>query len=337
MSRYMLCVASDTTPSNVLRKLISQAARAGLSTDIFLLDGNPRFVNPSSIETKVRNSDIVVIGMSSASTCEVEVEAARWCVKLNKRFGFFADTHGAWRREQFAEFRLKANFLMVVSDDEQLAALTTWPVTKITTTGNPQWAAYFEPTDREAARALLPALSNEFVVFAPGTKDKEHNLTVWRALIRAADMVRHHLIVLSRHPGDTTDHAEYFELQILAKSTGVRMLWFDGKSEELLPGVDVVINGTSLRTFALAQLIPVIDYFEESSQDWLERDIGTRYGYFYDSGAVIDVYEETWVDLAAALNVVRQYPTILRSKQSMAVTRLNEQESLARMLEAALG
>jgi hypothetical protein len=332
----LLCVAHDTTPSKALRMLISHAAESGFSTDFILLDGGS-ILGPSlfGLEEKVKNADVVVIGMSSEQNAGVEIDAARFCLTHRKRFGFFADAHGAYRRDHFAEFRLKANFVLVVSEDEMIAATTTFPAAQVTATGNPQWATYFEPKDRDQARALVHANERQYVVFAPGTKDPDHNITVWKATIRAAGLHwENRLVVLSRHPGDKAEQERYAHLTTIAEAHHVQLYWYDGTGDDLLPGVDLVINGTSLRVHALAQLIPVIDYFEDSSQDWLKKDTGSWFGYFYDSGAVLDIYNETWVELATAMLIIADNPTILRSHQSTAVRRMSAQESLAAMLGA---
>jgi hypothetical protein len=334
MATKLLVVGHDAAPSRALRKLVNHAFDNGYSTDFVLLEaGTISAPSEHSLEVKVKNADVVVIGMSTPEeNAAIEIAAAHLCMRHGKPFGFYADTHGAYTRKHFKQFAQYAHLVFVVSDDDVGWAEKHFPNANIVITGNPLWADYFKPASREEARALMQALPNEYVVLAPGTKNATHNKTVWSATIKAAGMLKNRFVVCARHPGDKTSNDEYDYLVQLGNEHGVRVSFFSGSTDRCVPGADLVINGTSVRIHALARLIPVIDYFERSSQDWLEKDTGSRTGYFYGSRAVIDVYDETWEDLAGAMNILQDNPTMLRSFQSTTVPHISERDSLDAML-----
>jgi hypothetical protein len=337
MPRTVLLAAYDTTPKHVFQLLCRHLQEDGNTILPWL--GTEQINHPAmqhAMRDAVEKCDTALIGMSSLNNAALEMQIAAMCKALGKPFGFFSDTHGAFTREWFAEFRSTARFLLVVSDDEVGYASKLFSGAKVAVTGNPLWAAYFSPASRDDARRAIGVSEHEYLVLAPGTKDKLHNCTVWEATIRAASTLKNRVVVLAKHPGDKNLSNVYEFLQPLGLELGVRTLWFVGSSDAVVPGADLVINGTSIRTHALARLIPVIDYYESTSQDWLEKDIGSRTGHFYGSGAVMDVYNESWEELAAAMHALSQYPTSLRSFQATAVKRVDQKESLAAMLNAII-
>ncbi len=277
-------------------------------------------------------ADIALIGMSTPEkNAEIEIAAARECIRLGKPFGFYADAHGAWTRPHFAEFREKASFVFVVADEP--GTMKMWPNARIIKTGNPLWAQYFKPVDRKAAREAMSAFDQDFVILCPGTKNRTHNLLVWNAVIQAAKGIHTAQVVLSPHPGDKTDPMIYQDLAQLAAQDAVCVDIPRNKTDELVPGADVVINGTSVRVHAIARGIPVIDYYEPLSQTWLENDTGKSRSYFADSGAVLGLYgkQASWPALASLFDKVARDPKLLQKGQEGIVENVSQHEMLERM------
>lgn len=334
----VLVVAHDLTPSRALRKLIPHIASrtARPRVDSVLLDGGS-IPPPSdtSLEEKVRDADIVVVGMSTPNS-EIEVRASQLCATLKKTFGYFADTHGAEQRAAFTPFRNLAHFVFVVGESEIKRTQSLFPNASVLATGNPLWADFFAPADRSAIRSALGIDATTFTILAPGTKNMTHNMCVWIPLVYAANRMRYDgrldpvRILLSPHERDATPYESYLTLCDLARGLGLTVeVVKDGNA--VLPGVDAVINGTSLRSHAVARRIPVVDYYETLSQVWLERDTGSRETYYSKIGASIGVFGKSWVELTEALRSVRENPRMLLERQTDAIPARTESEMLDSM------
>ncbi len=334
----VLAVAHDLAPSRALRKLIDHIAQAPghAQTDFVLLNGGT--IPPPSDETlkaKVRNADIVVIGMSTPNAT-VEVRASQLCTIHKKVFGYFADTHGAENRVAFAWFREQANFVFVVGESEIGPVREIFPKAMVLATGNPLWAEFFVPRDRLTIRRAFRLRSATFAVLAPGTKNMSHTMGVWIPLVHAAHRMRVDIrfepvkLFLSPHPRDSTPRDAYATLCDLAAGLHVDVSLVDD-ADAFLPAADVVINGTTLRSHAVARRIPVIDYYEPLSQVWLKRDTGSSETYYSKIGASIGIFGKDSCELADALRHIRTQPTLLIDRQTDAIPARTESEMLDSM------
>ncbi len=328
-------VSHDKAPTNTFRLLSAHMAASGYACDSLLLDAGTALAPSGSLDDLVSKSDSLLIGMSTpAKNSCVEIEAAEACIRAKKPFGFFADTHGAWTRPHFAHLRSHAQFLFVVNNDEANRAKDLFPTARIVATGNPLWGTFFEAANRDVARDLMQGTKYERIILAPGTKNPVHNTIVWSAAIHAASRIKNHAVVLAKHFGDKTPDEIYQWFVHFGKKLSVRVMLTSLPPDHLVPGADCVVNGTSVRVHAIARRIPVIDYYEPLSQEWLDDDTGSHYGYFSDSGAVIGVYGSLWMDLLQALRRVQANPNLLVDDQVKAVEKVQTIVVLDRMQSA---
>jgi hypothetical protein len=336
MARFGL-VGHDKAPTSAFRLLSAHIEASGHACRSHLLDAGTASAPNEGLAELVATCDSLLIGMSTpAKNAAAEISAAETCIAARKPFGFYADTHGAWTRPHFEHLRSRTEFLLVVNSDEADRARTLFPRARINVTGNPLWGAFFEPADRNASRKIVGALESEHIVLAPGTKNPMHNTIVWSAVVQAASRLENHAVVLAKHFGDNTPDDVYRWYVHFGSKLNTRVVLTSHPPDDLVPGADRVVNGTSVRVHAIARRIPVIDYYEPLSQEWLDDDTGSRFSYFRDSGAVLGVYGSHWVELLQALRRLRSNPNLLVASQIGAVEKVQTTDVLDRMLSALI-
>lgn len=344
MPHTVLLVGHDAAPTRAFSKLGAYLREDNINVKTILLDrGTVPAPDRAAIEHVARQCDVVLIGMSTPKkNAAVECIAADICRELRVPYGFYSDTHGAWTRKHFERLLDEASFLMVVSEEERARAKQSLTGLRINVsyTGNPLWNEFLRPADKNRARALVDIRDGEFFILAPGTKSAMHNFASWTALIQAtAQQRRHCRVVLSLHPGDPTPVSAYEQLVEFGAALYTDVVITDSridehlKSDALLPGADLVVNGTSARVHAVARRIYAIDYFEPLSMEWHTKDTGEPTSYLADVGAVRGLYGETWTDLAKAISEAIENPGALRSAQEGAVTIIPESDVFAKMYE----
>lgn len=334
MNNRILLVGHDVAPTRAFGLLANHLHHSGVSVETIVCGGG-KILPPSTeeLEQIVTRADIVLIGISfPAENADIEIATGRLAMELGKPFGFYADTFGAWNREWFREFRLYASFLFVINKDEAERARNVFPNASITATGNVLWSDYFNPADRAAVRAEIGANDGEFVILAPGCKEAVINIGLWTSVIEAARGTSWK-VLLTKHPGDKTPDDIYAPLLHYAKGMEVSAQWAEKKADDIVPGVDAVVDLCgSVGIHAIARRIPVIDFFGELSKQWLFEATGSRKSFRAIAGA------STWVEngSAATLRSAFTRGRTLHEAQEKFLPEAKKGEALKRMAQALL-
>ncbi len=351
MDKRVLLVAHDIAPSNAF--LLLRTALTNVGADVKGVILNTGKNEPPSRETLdqwVEESDVVLIGLSSpAKNAAAEILAATQATSHGTTYGFYADTFGAWQRAWFAPFREHASVLFVLNEKERERAQTLFPTATIVASGNPMWEEYFRPAYAAEARAKAGARESDFVIVAPGTKNPVVNMKLWLDTIDAAypftETERQPLVLLAKHPGDKTSQDVYAPLLEFGNKSGMRVVMPEIRTDELVPGCDVVVHGgtASVAIHAACRRIPIIDLTQGFlMQEWLKRELGLLH-------TEINVAEASW---EAASTVALGYHLAcvhsalmgakadvaaverLRTSQQRMIPSLTPGAAIARMVEA---
>jgi|GEM_PF-2512050 len=351
MDKRVLLVAHDIAPTNAFLLLREALTKVGADVKSVILNAG-RNEPPSRdvLDGLVEDSDIVLVGLSSpAKNAAMEILAATQAVSHGTSLGFYADTFGAWQRAWFAPFREEASILFVLNDKERERAHSLFPLATIVASGNPMWEAYFNPADASEARAKAGASEKDFVVLAPGTKNVVVNMRLWLDAIDAAfpftETERQPIVLLAKHPGDKTPPDVYAPLLEFGNKSGMRVAMPDCRTDDLVPGCDVVVHGgtASVAIHAACRRIPIIDLTQGFlMQEWIKRELGLLH-------TEINVAEASWeagsiyalgnhlACIHAALNGEKtsiEAVERLRSSQRAMIPSLTKGVAIARMLEA---
>ena len=337
-------VAHDRAPTAAFELLRERFAKEGHVVLDALLDGDAsRMPHEGALESGIENADIVIVGMSTPEkNADVELRAASRANALGKPFGFYADAHGVFTRRHFATFGESASFLFVVNESELKRAKRLFPVAgnlgNIFPTGNPVWAEYFQPADKGLARTLLGSRGEEeFIVLFPGDKNGAYNVTTLGAVIESVAMMEgnfHRAVIFAPHPRDPTPHCVYEEIIALGNKLAVRVAISGEKTDEILVGANVVVNGVSVQVNAFAKGVPVIEYYSPLGQAFNESEMGSTRRAFADSGALIPIYSGIPSELADAFGNVRRSPLHLQEAQRRVMPVAKQEEVLDRMMRA---
>src|SRR5262245_60521345 len=143
-------VARDIAPSNAFEKLKQALIAAGHAVNALLGMGKPPTFGKSDIEAAMKESDIVVVGMSSSKElAEPEIAACTFAWAAGKPFGFYGDTfhcheragEGCW----FAPFAEGVSFFFAINEGEADSARKLFVNAQCVATGNPMWESYGTP------------------------------------------------------------------------------------------------------------------------------------------------------------------------------------------------
>ena len=251
MAHQILFVAYDQGPRRAL-SIVAEKLVASV-----VADGAENF--PSS-------ADAVVIGLSSPLNAGVEYAAAHFASTRTIPLVVFSDTFGAWRREWFADIRKQAKLLFVSSDDEVKEASVLFPHATVIAVGNPMWDEYLLPPafNRADARESI-GVSQEHVVFLPGTKNFGRNSEMLYSLLGAVNAIPggkrdQVLVVYGKHPGDKNDACEYESVSRNFAKVAFRLLPEHLRADDIIAGLDVVAHpaNSSVGLHALMCGIPVV-------------------------------------------------------------------------------
>jgi hypothetical protein len=311
-----------------------------------LLNGGKVSAPTGGILPLIQQCDGVLLGMSSPATnAGLELVAGRMALDHKKPLAFLADAFSAWKRPWFDDLKPYVSLLFVVNEAEATEAKLTYPHTKIVACGNPEWAKYFEPADRNASRGLVDANKSEIVVLIPFIKD-------WGVNIDKATMALHAIAsmsapngyraVINLHPGDKAT-LEAYQHELGRFVGGPFQVVFSKESADaLIPGADVVMGpSTSASIHAMARGIPLIDVMSRTIRAWVMQDIGSDKTYASQNGGSIEVVSSSTLSIllhtlakgtgAGSISLAR-----MREKQPLLVPRFKADQVLKTMTDALL-
>lgn len=279
----VVLLAHDVAPSQALKMIEKELMTRDLSVWSYLGNGGEITADPSDIAATIRNSDVVLLGMSSSEKLATEeIAAAEAALEHRTPYGFYADIYKCVRRPWFERVREGASFVFVINSDEATAARELFPNAKVVISGNPLWEDFFMPKrPREEVREKLEVASDETMVLCPGGKSAVVNILHWGGVIEALSDLstdpKHWKIFLALHPGDKTPPDFYQDLvthsRVPAKIVAKEFL----SSSEMLSGCDLVIESCSTIGIEAACLRkPVISYLSEIALGRLEKGSGSR-------------------------------------------------------------
>lgn len=292
-------VANDVAPSEAFRRL-----NEVLPATTFLNRGQKDPLDQNAAIEAVKGADFVLLGMSNPATnAAVEIAVAEAARSAGIPFGFYSDIFGAFNRKWFEHLRLDADLVFVIAPGRDVErAQKVFPNAKVVCSYNPLWEDYFVPADPAEARALIAATDEEFIILTPGEKHAVNNIMLWGATIEAAAEVASSStpvrVIVGPHPGDTKTPPEiYAPLVELGNELGFKVMMTPQgvKNDQIVPGLTnrgaIVQRGnSSLGIHGICRRVPVIDYYGPLSQRLHSRGSGDAHGYFYKTGAVIDLY-----------------------------------------------
>ncbi len=264
----ILLVARDLAYTGALGSLAEYLKAAEKPPATLFLEKNS-LPSDTDLRRMVGSADTLVLGFStSPQNAEMEIAAARLAIHQGKKLGFFVDTLGAEAREWFTEFRQHVSFLFVPDERTRkgIEAGGLYPNTELVVTGNPTDAKYFAPVDCTTARALVGAEPDEHLIVISGTKRFESTTFPARAVVGAAHALHLTLgwkfrVVLCVHPGDERTAESYGGHLPELRGVCVKIMKEKGLLDRLIPGANLVVNGTSGGRHANARRVPRLGYF----------------------------------------------------------------------------
>src|SRR3989344_292805 len=165
-------IGRDAAPSKAFGRVAEELEKRDVECAAFLGGGKPITASNEQILANIKVSNFVMIGMSSSSElAKEEVLAATAASALGIPLGFYSDTFGSYQRPWFQEFRAKASLLLVLNEQEKVAAQELYPNAEVAVAGNHEWEdACFPRLSREEVREKLGVTEDETLVFLPGHK-----------------------------------------------------------------------------------------------------------------------------------------------------------------------
>lgn len=289
-------VARDVAPSQALRMVADTLTFSNFGfgpiapqmneQHLFLGSGKQLMVSEDEIAGAIRNSDVVLVGMSSSEELSrLEIFACRAAMKAGKPYGLYADTFGcAVARNWFEPVRANASFVFVLNEKEAEDARKVFPKAKVVASGNPTWDDFFYPKlTREESRSKLGIMDNETFVLSPGGKSLAINIQLWGFVLEVLNYLggSAHLskkkwnVVFAMHLGDQNNIGSYDDL--------VKFSYFRTRTvasnvipiSDMIPGMDLMISCASTSEIeAVCQRKPVISYIPHTARVRMRTTIG---------------------------------------------------------------
>ncbi len=347
-------VAYDIAPSRALAALEDELESRGERVHAILMDGSKRDApSPYSwqevMDRSIRASRAVVCGISSQPHCALEMNAATLALDRHATpLFYFADTFGAWDREQVRAFRDNAQ-AFVVNEAEARRARTSFP-RGAHATGNPLWEDDYRSGDRASARAALGLKESDFAILVSMTKTTAVNLALARDAIDAAASVLAYayvpVLLLACHPRDETVDGIYAPLLKFGNAAGIRTEYLVG-GELGVEGCDALMHSgpASLARRAACLGIPVVDHTQGAfMQQWLHQEISAAHtpladgGGAFESGSSITLGQHfrDLIESRLGLDVPRAHVDQKRAAAQRVYPRLTKGEAARRMADIIL-
>lgn len=292
----VLCVGYDAAPCDAFSLMLEgERSWRGILADA----GRNPIPDWPTIGRMVRDSRVVILGMSSEKTSGFERDVATQAISMGKPTVWFSDTWGCHARGWFAPFRHLAQGIFVVHESEVEAAQEALPKAKVSVVPNPSWEGFFNNSgDRDAERAKMGAEEDDKVIFISGTKDAPVNLELLTFTLAGSATLKDSktLVVFSQHPGDGGTnalaqlHIELYE-NMIAQYPGVRARILPKRvpGKSLVYGADVTVtyNAASLAVATVARRQPLVCLATPLANDRLFSESGSRKNPLVESGAAL--------------------------------------------------
>ncbi len=286
-------VARDIAPSRCFEMVKSSIPNENKVIS-FLGHGKPIKEPIEHIMWQAKNSDIILLGMSSSIELSKEERIVADCaIEENVPYGFYADTYGVSKRAWFEKYRDNASFLFVVSENDAEEAKDLYPNAKIVISGNPIRDGYFSlKHSRKDVRKILSIAYNETMVLCPGGKDLVSNILHFGAVLETLHRIsdRKFKVFFTLHPGDLNAPSMYSDLVEHSKIPVSLKTKEEITSSNMISAADIVIDlGSDVGVEAACQRIPVISYFSYVRLGELMMSRGSGELYLAKIGAALQI------------------------------------------------
>ncbi len=253
MSTFVLAT-SNAGPSNNLRPVGQMLAKGGHTVMPLLGGGKPLTITKAEIDAALNGADVVLLGLSSnEADATAELQFARAARERGIPYGFYLNIPLEWRRPWLGETATHAAFLVGVLPDHQDDLREKFPKARFFRTGSPERGMLaFPKYTRKHIRQTLGLSDEVILTLAPGRKEREGNLMVWKELVRAVQVLgergKHFVIMLSQHPGEPEKEDArlrvYNPFILKARQMGVRIYWLPSmlRTPDAIPGADLVVE-----------------------------------------------------------------------------------------------
>lgn len=252
---------------------------------------------------------------SSSTLSKEERVAGKEAIAAGKILAVYDDIEGGFNRPWFKEdpdnpgqpgLLHKANLIFVVDEKNAEAARKLYPNAKIVASGNPiVEESFFPKFSREEVRLKFGVAEDEIMVLCVGDKTQSIGLPLFNCCIDAIHLLAEETkqkfkVFLALHPGDmairyvydatnvlqTGDYTDddlnqrsiYRELVKFGSGDEVTVRIVTRKTlrtDEILPGVDIVVQAGSTTSRAAACLRkPVIDVRSQVTLNWFKHVLG---------------------------------------------------------------
>lgn len=255
MPKTAVLVGRDFAGCYGLRALANELERRDVQCQSFLGFGKPVSYSAKKIEAAIKSADFVITGRSSSDElAEVEIAALEAGMSTRKPCFMYSD---GWVSlfPWFRDFYEKLACLFVPHKYCADQVSRVFPKVQVVVSGNPEWEEFFPgPNYAQEQKSMrkrlekLGAPAKASFILAPGSKDLDLNLELWRDVGKAASMVGGNLCLLaSMHPGDRSNPTIY--RQELSSTVKVPLVFASkeqtGETKELVPVSDFVISSFS--------------------------------------------------------------------------------------------
>ena len=315
--KTIVYVAKDFAPTVALRAVSARVCENQDYISEEHLGGGGEMSSKGDILNSLNTGCVLVSGMGhSAEASELELYAINSAWALGLPIALYADTWGCALRKWFEPIREKVSLLFVVNESEREEVKQFFPNAQVIASGNPLWqTAAFPTKTREDVRKKYNIGENVLNVFLICRKEKHINLPHIQAVIDAVkeNASKYPIKVLaSVHPGspDKEQYAKIFSQHSFIEEVAE-------KAQDILPGVDVVINaGSGAGIEAVYQRVPVIEFTVSSVLDEVERLHGKRVWQLVADGVAVVAHDS--VEISKLLDTLREGGEILYTLHSHA-------------------
>lgn len=295
-------VGRDAAQSRAFTRLKPVLIGRGYKVNLMVGDGQPLSQSDNEIVSAVQDSDVVLLGMSSApETAQPEILAGLKAHELGKPCVFYGDVVKCWMRARsgawFEELAKTAAMYLGVNEIDAEAAREVFPVAILVATGNPlREDIFFSEMTREQVRSELKVSENEILVLAPGGKyDGWGDIAFWNTIMEALMILSgkgmRFKLIMTPHPGDrilrlidpkAREGSKAVDVYgDMARLSGVPaevVLKARLSTSQIVPGSDVIVDfASSTNVEGACQRKPVITLGIEILWRCLEAANGTRY------------------------------------------------------------
>ena len=296
----VILVGRDVAPSQAFKILAGELRGCDWQVGEFLGNGKPLKASLQEIRLAAKETDIIVLGMSSSPERSAEeLFAGKFALEYKKPLALYADNRSAWQRPHFQDLLAQANLLFVVDNQASAAAQNRFPNLQVVASGNPTWEQYNSPvSSKQEARRQLGFGDEEKLILAPLTKTLTVNLANLNAIIEAIfqSVILQSLgvkLVVSLHPGEEESQQAFY--QELAKFSPVPIsLIAKGQappSHQLVAAdLVIVINPEgSVCTEAMFRRVPVIHYATAISSCWNQAETDSTSWTQFEAGTGLQI------------------------------------------------